>query len=45
LCALATRVRLNYDYDGQRQSALLLQVIIEAAQRCGKQFAADIEHL
>ena len=45
LCALATRVRLNYYYDGQRQSALLLQVIIEAPQSCGKQFAADIEHL
>ena len=45
LCALATRVRLNYYYDGQRQSALLLQVIIEAPQSSGKQFAADIEHL
>jgi hypothetical protein len=38
-------VRLNYYYDGQRQSALLLQVIIEAPQSSGKQFAADIEHL
>ena len=45
LCALATRVRLNYFYDGQRVSALLLQVIIEAPQSSGKQFAADIEHL
>lgn len=45
LCALATRVRLNYYYDGTRTSALLLQVIIEAPQSCGKQFAADIEHL
>ena len=45
LCALATRIRLNYYYDGQRQSALLLQVIIEAPQSSGKQFAADIEHL
>ena len=45
LCALATRVRLNYYYDGQRQSALLLQVIIEAPQSSGKQFAADIERL
>jgi len=45
LCALATRVRLNYYYDGTRQSALLLQVIIEAPQSSGKQFAADIERL
>lgn len=45
LCALATRVRLNYYYDGNRQSALLLQVIIEAPQSTGKQFAADIEKL
>ena len=45
LCALATRIRLNYYYDGQRQSALLLQVIIEAPQSSGKQFAADIERL
>ena len=45
LCALATRVRLKYYYDCQRVSALLLQVIIEAPQSCGKQFAADIEHL
>ena len=45
LCALATRVRLKYYYDGQRVSALLLQVIIEAPQSSGKQFAADIEHL
>jgi hypothetical protein len=42
---LATRVRLKYYYDCQRVSALLLQVIIEAPQSCGKQFAADIEHL
>lgn len=45
LCALATRIRLNYYYDGTRQSALLLQVIIEAPQSSGKQFAADIERL
>lgn len=45
LCALATRVRLRYYYDCQRVSALLLQVIIEAPQSSGKQFAADIEHL
>lgn len=45
LCALATRIRLNYYYDGQRKSALLLQVIIEAPQSSGKQFAADIERL
>ena len=45
LCALATRIRLNYYYDGQRQSALLLPVIIEAPQSSGKQFAADIERL
>lgn len=45
LCALATRVRLNYYYDGTRRSALLLQVIIEAPQSSGKQFAADIERL
>ena len=45
LCALASRVRLRYYYDCQRVSALLLQVIIEAPQSSGKQFAADIEHL
>lgn len=45
LCALATRIRLRYYYDGSRQSALLLQVIIEAPQSAGKQFAADIERL
>ena len=45
LCALATRIRLNYYYDGQRQSALLLQVIIEAPQSSCQQFAADIERL
>lgn len=45
LCALATRIRLNYFYDGTRQSALLLQVVIEAPQSSGKQFAADIEKL
>lgn len=44
LCALATRVRLKYYYDS-RPSALLLQVIIEAPQSSGKQFAADIERL
>ena len=45
LCALATRIRLNYYYDGQRTSALLLQVVIEGPQSSGKQLAADIEHL
>ena len=45
LCALATRVRLNYYYDGKRPSALLLHVIIEGAQSVGKSFAADIEKL
>lgn len=45
LCALATRIRLKYFYDGSRQSALLLQVVIEAPQSSGKQFAADIEKL
>lgn len=44
LCALATRVRLNYYYDS-RPSALLLQVLIEGAQSSGKSFAADIESL
>lgn len=44
LCALATRIRLKYYYDS-RPSALLLQVIIEAQQSSGKQFAADIERL
>lgn len=44
LCALATRIRLKYFYDS-RPSALLLQVIIEAPQSSGKQFAADIERL
>lgn len=45
LCALATRIRLKYFYDGNRQSALLLQVVIEGPQSSGKQFAADIEKL
>ena len=45
LCALATRVRVKYYYDGQRISALLLQVVIEGPQSSGKQFAADIERL
>lgn len=45
LCALATRVRLHYWYDGQRVSGLLLQVIIEGSQSVGKSFAADIERL
>ena len=45
LCALATRIRLKYYYDGNRQSALLLQVVIEGPQSSGKQFAADIEKL
>ena len=35
----------GYYYDGTRTSALLLQVIIEAPQSSGKQFAADIERL
>ena len=45
LCALATRVRLKYHYDGERVSALLLHVIIEGSQSVGKSFAADIERL
>ena len=45
LCALATRVRLKYHYDGERLSALLLHVIIEGPQSVGKSFAADIEKL
>ncbi len=45
LCALATRVRLKYHYDGERLSALLLHVIIEGQQSVGKSFAADIEKL
>jgi len=44
LCALCPRVRLKYYYD-TRDSALLLQVIIEGAQSSGKSFAADIESL
>ena len=44
LCALATRIRLNYYYDS-RPSALLLQVIIEGSQSVGKSFAAIIERL
>jgi len=44
LCALCPRVRLKYCYD-RRQSALLLQVIIEGAQSSGKSYAADIESL
>ena len=45
LAALATRIRLQYYYDGTRKSQPLLQVIIEAPQSSGKQFAADIERL
>lgn len=45
LCALATRVRLRYHYDGERPSALLLHVIIEGQQSAGKSFASDIEKL
>lgn len=45
LCALATRIRLHYHYDGQRESGLLLQVLIEGSQSVGKSFAADIERL
>lgn len=45
LCALATRIRLKYPYDGERLSALLLHVIIEGAQSVGKSFAADIERV
>jgi hypothetical protein len=44
LCALCSRVRLQYYYDS-RPSALLLQVLIEGAQSSGKSFAADIESL
>lgn len=44
LCAIATRIRLDYYYDS-RPSALLLQVIIEGAQSSGKSYAADIENL
>ncbi len=44
LCALASRLRLDYFYDS-RPSALLLQVLIEGAQSSGKSFAADIESL
>ena len=44
LCAMTPRARLQYYYDS-RQSALLLQVLIEGAQSSGKSFAADIEGL
>lgn len=44
LCALATRVRLKYCYDS-RPSALLMQVLVEAPQSTGKQFASDIERM
>lgn len=44
LCAMSSRVRLQYYYD-TRPSALLLQVLIEGAQSSGKSFAADIESL
>jgi len=44
LCAMSSRVRLQYYYDS-RPSALLLQVLIEGAQSSGKSFAADIESL
>ena len=44
LCAMIPRARLDYFYDS-RQSALLVQVLIEGAQSSGKSFAADIESL
>ena len=44
LCALCSRVRLQYYYDS-RPSALLLQVLIEGSQSSGKSFASDIESL
>ena len=44
LCALATRVRFRYTYDN-KDSALLLQVIIEGEQSSGKSFASNIEQI
>ena len=45
LCALASRIRVKYYHDTTRMHSLLLQVVIEGAQSCGKSFAADIEGL
>ena len=44
LCALATRVRFRYTYDN-KDSALLLQVIIEGEQSSGKSFAVTSNKL
>lgn len=43
LCALATRVRVYYTYDGMNEHALLLQCIICGEQSSGKSFARNVE--
>ena len=42
---MASRIRVKYYHDTTRMHSLLLQVVIEGAQSCGKSFAADIEGL
>lgn len=43
LCALATRARVYYPYDGMNEHALLLQCIICGEQSSGKSFARNVE--
>lgn len=45
LCALATRVRVYYAYDGMNEHALLLQCIICGEQSSGKSFARNVENV
>ena len=45
LCALATRVRVYYVYDGMNEHALLLQCIVCGEQSSGKSFARNVEHI
>lgn len=45
LCALATRVRVYYTYDGMNEHALLLQCIICGEQSSGKSFARNVENI
>lgn len=45
LCALATRIRAYYTYDGLNEHALLLQCIICGEQSSGKSFARNLENV
>lgn len=45
LCALATRIRAYYTYDGLNEHALLLQCIICGEQSSGKSFARNVENV